>query len=77
MPRVTILHYVAKNEFLAAETSFAGFDEDSGLEVQVDMNASLWRQIQHAEKQYRKFQDILRKFYKEAQEHPNTIRRVR
>lgn len=77
MPRVTIVHYVGKDEYLVAETSHAGYVEDSDLESCVDMNASLYRQIVHAEKQYRKFQGILKKFHEEALRHPNSIRRVR
>ena len=43
----------------------------------VDMNASLYRQIRAAEKQYDKFQGIMEKFYMEAVEHPDKIRRVK
>lgn len=45
--------------------------------VEVEMNASLYRQIRAAEKKYDKFQDILEKFYAEGQAHPGQARRVR
>jgi hypothetical protein len=43
----------------------------------VDMNASLYRQILHAQKQYNKFQEILKGFHAEASKHPTQVRRVR
>ena len=43
----------------------------------VEMNASLYRQIVAADKQYKKFQNILVKFYMEAEKHPSSVRRVR
>jgi hypothetical protein len=77
VPRVTIAKYEGLDKFVAAETCYAGYDDESDLEWAVDMNASLFRQIQHAEKQYQKFQGILRKFFNEAAEQPDSIRRVR
>lgn len=77
MPRVTILHYVGRGEYLIDETNRVGYTEDSDYESCVDMNAALYRQICHAEKQYHKFQGLLKKFHEEAQQHPGTVRRVR
>lgn len=45
--------------------------------IAVDMNASLYRQIIAAYKKYRNHQDLLAKFYNEALEHPDQIRRVK
>lgn len=45
--------------------------------IPVDMNASLMRQIHAAHRQYNKFQNILNKFYLEAVNHPDNVRRVR
>lgn len=45
--------------------------------VEVDMNASLYRQIKDAVKKYYKFQDVLERFYCEGQAHPGQVRRVR
>lgn len=60
--------------------------EDDGLRLDteenpdgmpVEMNASLYRQVQHSIRQYTKFQNVLAKFYTEATEHPDYVRRVR
>ncbi len=69
MPRVWIVPTMT-GEIDVYETSMA-----DGMAV--DMNASLLRQIRAANKQYYKFQAILDKFYLEAVEHPETVRRVR
>lgn len=50
-------------------------EDDEGKAV--EMNASLYRQIKAAEKQFFKFQEILYKFYIEAAKHPDSVRRVR
>lgn len=52
-------------------------DEEVADGMPVDMNASLLRQIRAANKQYEKFQNILAKFYIQAVEYPDTVRRVR
>ena len=72
MPRVWIdIEDVNEWEFTMSTT------QGSETSSPVDMNASLYRQIIHAEKQYQKFQKILAKFYAEARKHPNSVRRVR
>lgn len=43
----------------------------------VEMSASVLRQINAANKQYEKFQNLLAKFYLQAMQTPNTVRRVR
>jgi len=43
----------------------------------VEMNGSLYRQIRAAEAKFDKFQALLEKFYMDAVEHPDSIRRVR
>ena len=68
MPRVWIVPDTDRLEIVTSE-------DPNGMPV--DMNASLYRQILHANKQYAKFQNILNKFYTEAVAHPDTIRRVR
>lgn len=68
VPRVWIVPELDRLEIVTEE------DPDG---MPVDMNASLYRQILHANKQYHKFQNILNKFYTEAINHPNSVRRVR
>jgi hypothetical protein len=62
------------------------YDDDNNLVVDtienpdgtpVDMNASLFRQIQAANTRFYKFQGILMRMYLEAVRHPKTVRRVR
>ena len=45
--------------------------------VEVEMNASLRRQIRAAEKKFEKFQNILERFYADGLEYPARVRRVR
>lgn len=51
------------------------YEHPNGMPV--DMNASLYRQIQSSIKQFFKFQYLMMDFYNEAVEHPDTVRRVR
>lgn len=68
MPRVWI---VPESDRISVVTE----EVEDGLPV--DMNAALLRQIKAANKQYEKFQNILAKFYIQAVEYPDTVRRVR
>ena len=44
--------------------------------VEVEMNGSLYRQIKAAQKKHNKHQTVLGKFFNEAQQHPDQVRRV-
>jgi len=69
LPKVWLIPHVDGNIVMSPH------EHPDGMAV--DMNASLYRQIVAANKQYVKFQRLLDKFYMEAVEHPDTVRRVK
>ncbi len=75
MPKVWISWNDRYNEWLLWDNN-PELGEDTYV-VEVEMNASLKRQIRAAERQHEKFQNILEKFYAEGIEHPGSVRRVR
>jgi hypothetical protein len=52
-------------------------EQDHPDGIPVEMNASLYRQIKAATKNYFKFQRVLERMYSDAVEHPDRVRRVR
>lgn len=74
MPRVWLSY-----DFGTAEWQmWDEYPEFASSEVaEVEMNASLYRQIRAAQKKFYKFQGILDKFFTEAQQDAEHVRRVR
>lgn len=74
MPKVWISYDFGFGNFVMWDTPPDGV---SSQVVEVEMNGSLHRQIRSTERKFEKFQGILDKFFKEAQQHPGQVRRVR
>ena len=74
MPKAWIIWNDHYKEWVLCDSKPTNSDRDI---VEVEMNASLFRQIRAAEEKFEKFQGILEKFYAEGVEHPNQVRRVR
>lgn len=75
MPKVWIGYDIGHGEYYMMDEPPVKHLEH--LTVPVEMNGSLHRQIRAAEKKMSKMQTLLEKFFYEAHEHSDTVRRVR